>query len=737
VTSEVYPSSSASSTGLGRGLGQLGRYTLLHKLAIGGMAEIFLAKTSGIEGFEKIVVLKRILPHLSANELFVSMFLDEARVAANLEHPNIVNVYDIGKSGEDYFFTMAYLHGEDLSNILREAARLGRGIPLSVALYVVQAVCAGLHYAHEHAALDGSPLGIVHRDVSTTNVLITYDGGVKLLDFGIAKAANQSKMTQVGVRKGKASYMSPEQCRAEPLDRRSDIFAIGILLWELTTMRGLFRADNELAVMSLIAHYDAPLPSTVVEGYPPELEAIVMKALARDREQRYATARELQDDLETFVRDYRLGTGSGELAAMMRELFGPKPLPWAPGGLLAQLGIPLGPTPEPTGAGSSAVISAASSTMGRTPLPGGSGTELLRPGSATEPSPRYVESRKPVSGVRAPLLVGLGVVGALVVGGVAWLALRDDREAAKGDGDAATVAGAGTKQADAADDGAGKAVEPTPPVVPAGPCPEGMVLVEGGSYFMGVESPDPQLASAGPSRKVEVASFCLDRHEVTVAEFHRCSDPGECKRPFLKSHWAEPDDQSEAELAAFSSLCNEGREGVDEHPINCVSWAQADTFCRFRGARLPTEIEWERAARGGDGRPFPWGEQAPGSERLNACGSECLAWFRRSKIGLDAGMFNASDAYVETSAVGSFPQGQGKGELDDLAGNVAEWTADAFAPYPGGTASSVVPEGARVVRGASIHSTSVAEVDPAFRRAAAETWHPHDVGFRCAAEPKK
>ena len=714
---------------MGRGLGQLGRYTLLHRLATGGMAEIFLAKTSGIEGFEKIVVLKRILPHLSANDLFVSMFLDEARVAANLEHPNIVNVYDIGKAGDDYFFTMAYLHGEDLSNVLREAARAGVGVPLSLALYIVQAVCAGLHYAHEHTALDGTPLGIVHRDVSTTNVLITYDGGVKLLDFGIAKAANQSKMTQVGVRKGKASYMSPEQCRAEPLDRRSDIFAIGILLWELTTMRGLFRADNELAVMSLIAHYDPPAPSTVVEGYPAELEAIVMKALARDREQRYATARALQDDLEAFVRDYRLGTTAGELAAMMRELFGPKPLPWAPGGLLAQLGIPLGPTPEPTGAG-------ASSTGSRIPVMGGGGTAVGRPGTAVAGS--AVEPPQQVPRSRAPLFVALGVVGALAIGGVAWLALGGKDDGGKGDGgkgEAAARDGAGPASAEGGGVGPEAGKGPTEPVVPAGPCPEGMVLVEGGSYFMGVDSPDPLLAAAAPSHKVEVKSFCLDRREVTVAEFHRCSDPGECKRAFLKSHWADPTDEPEVEMAAFSSLCNEGREGVNDHPINCVTWAQADAFCRFRGARLPTEVEWERAARGGDGRPFPWGEQPPGFERLNACGSECLAWFRRSKIGLDAGMFNASDAHVETSAVGSFPQGRGKGDIDDLAGNVAEWTADPFVAYPGGTLSALVPEGSRVVRGASIHGTSVAEVSPAFRRPVPETWHPHDVGFRCAAEP--
>lgn len=692
---------------------QLGRYQLLYRLATGGMAEIYLAKTSGIEGFEKIVVLKRILPHLSANQTFVDMFLDEARVAANLEHPNIVNVYDIGKAGEDYFFTMAYLHGEDLSAVLRASARAGQGIPMGVALHIVQGVCAGLNYAHEQVGLDGTPLGIVHRDVSTTNVLITHDGGIKLLDFGIAKAATQSNMTQVGVRKGKASYMSPEQCRAEPLDRRSDVFAIGILLWELTTMRGLFRADNELAVMHMISSRDAPLPSTVVDGYPKELEKIVVRALARDRDERYATARELQEDLERFVRDYQLGTTSGALAELMRTLFGAKPLPWAPGGLLAQAGIAMGPTPEPV------------TNPGRSRLTEGSGPgEPTAVGATPVPVSRV---EVPAARSRAPLFAAAGALGTATIAAALWFGTRDDGgttiDPTPPSGAAAAVPDAKAEQ------------DAEAPVVAEGPCAEGMVLVEGGNFFMGSDSPEPELASAVPSHRVDVGSFCLDLHEVTVADFHRCSDRGECKRAFVDSHLG--DEEPKNAVKEFSTLCNEGREGVDDHPINCVTWTQAEAFCRFRGARLPTEVEWERAARGGDGRMFPWGDDALGPERLNACGSECLAWFRRTKIGLDRGMFPASDAHVETSPVGTFVPGRGKDGLDDIAGNVAEWTADQFAPYPGAAGEGEVTKDTRVVRGASFHSASPTEVDPAFRRATPEGFHPHDVGFRCAADPKR
>lgn len=699
-------STSVQSSAMGSVGEQLGRYQLIHRLAAGGMAELYLARTSGIEGFEKVVVLKRILGHLRDNETFVRMFLDEARIAANLEHPNIVNVYDIGKVGGDYFFTMAYLHGEDLSAVLRESARSGRGVPLPQALHVIQGVCAGLHYAHEQVGLDGQPLDIVHRDVSTTNVMLTYDGGVKLLDFGIAKAASQSQLTQAGVRKGKASYMSPEQCRAEPLDRRSDVFSIGILLWELTTMRGLFRADDEMAIMNMISNRDVTPPSAVVAGYPVELEHIVMRALARDRDQRYQTARELQEDLERFVRDNRLGCTSGALARLMQSLFGDKPLPWAPGGALTKAGITLIPTPAPTQPGSYS----------------DGGSDVVSPKTPSTDPTSAVEARAPASAARAPLYAAAGALGAAAVAAFLWFLLHQAREPEP------TVVEAAPAVEETAD--ATKVAVPEP--VPAGPCPEGMVLVEGGSFFMGTDAPDPVLAAAEPTHRVEVEAFCLDLQEVTVAEYHACSDKGECKRAFRDSHWA-PSERKPA-AGVYSALCNEGREGVDDHPINCVGWRDAEAFCRWRGARLPTEAEWERAARGTDGRAYPWGNESPGPERLNTCGSECLAWFRRSKIGLDAGMFPASDGHVETAPVGSYAEGRGLGGLDDMAGNVAEWTSDDFAAYPGGQVEA--GRGTKAVRGASFHSAAPGEADPAFRRGVPSSYHPHDVGLRCAADPR-
>jgi len=308
--------------------GWLGKYELIGHLATGGMAEIHLARVKGIEGFQKVVVLKRILPALADNPEIVQLFLDEARLAATLQHSNIVQVYDVGVSDGSYFFTMEHVHGEDVRTILRTAGELGWTIGLSEALTIVLGMCAGLHYAHEKVGFDGNPLGIIHRDVSPSNVLVSYDGLVKVVDFGIAKAASRSSETQHGSVRGKFGYMSPEQCESRPLDRRSDLFAIAIVLYELTTSTKLFRGDSDYAIMKQIVEHPAPPPSTRRPGYPPELERIVMKGLERDRDRRYATAQEMQIDLETFVREQRLAISTVTMARFMEELFGRKIDQW-------------------------------------------------------------------------------------------------------------------------------------------------------------------------------------------------------------------------------------------------------------------------------------------------------------------------------------------------------------------------------------------------------------------------
>jgi serine/threonine protein kinase len=303
------------------GLGMLGRYRLLRRLAIGGMAEIFLAHARSVQGFEKLVVLKRILPQYAENAEFVRMFFDEARLAATLDHANIVQVHDMGEHEGTYFFTMEYVHGQSLLHVMREVTRQQRWFPIEHALDIVIGSCAGIHYAHERAGLDGRPLGIVHRDVSPPNVMISYDGAVKVLDFGIAQAGIASITTGVGTLKGKVPYMSPEQCMGAPLDRRSDIFSIGILLYELSVGRRLFHGDHEAAILQRVIQAEVPRPSAVIEGYPPELERVAMRALHRDPAQRYPTARALQIDLEAFAREYRIPVSNAGLAAFMEQVF--------------------------------------------------------------------------------------------------------------------------------------------------------------------------------------------------------------------------------------------------------------------------------------------------------------------------------------------------------------------------------------------------------------------------------
>jgi eukaryotic-like serine/threonine-protein kinase len=299
----------------------LGRYEILRLLSVGGMAEIYLARSAGIAGFEKKVVIKRMLPQFAQHQTFVDMFLGEARLAATLDHSNIVQVYDIGESTGDYYYAMEYVPGVDLRAIVGEERRFGRMVPIAIATAVARGMCAGLDHAHSRTGPDGNLLGIVHRDVSLSNILISYHGAVKVTDFGVAKIASNNNRTRAGMLKGKLGYMSPEQVCSEPLDRRSDVFGIGIVLWELLAARRLFVGDAEFAVLQRIVHGIVPPPSTIRADLPPALEAIVMRALARDRAERYQTAREMQRDLESFARERRLAISDIELGEYMTNLF--------------------------------------------------------------------------------------------------------------------------------------------------------------------------------------------------------------------------------------------------------------------------------------------------------------------------------------------------------------------------------------------------------------------------------
>ena len=299
---------------------RLGRYEVVRKLATGGMAEIYLARMRGAAGFEKLCVLKRILPSVAQDERLVSMFLDEARLSATLRHPNIADVFDLGTERGSYFFAMEFIHGQDARLVRLQAHTVERPIPLEIGIAIVHGVTSALAYAHDKVGPEG-PLDLVHRDVSPGNVLISYDGAVKLVDFGIARATSRSTETKSGTLKGKIPYMSPEQCQGQRLDRRSDLFSLGIMFYELTVGCRPFRGNSEFAIMERIVNRPPQPPRMVIAGYPSELELIVLKLLARDRRDRYQTAHEVLTDLDAFTDKHRLAVTQLALAKYMRALF--------------------------------------------------------------------------------------------------------------------------------------------------------------------------------------------------------------------------------------------------------------------------------------------------------------------------------------------------------------------------------------------------------------------------------
>src|SRR5262245_55153335 len=297
-------------------------------LAAGGMARIYIGRSTGIGSFERHVVLKLILPERANDTTAVTMFLDEARLAASLNHQNVAQVFEVGEDVGIHYLAMEYVHGQDLRALLAKAGSQGTRVPLELALTVVAGAAAGLHHAHERRGPDGVSLGIVHRDVSPSNIMIGYDGAVKLLDFGIAKAAARSIETQSGIIKGKFAYMAPEQCRGREVDRRSDVFSLGIILYEISTQHRCFRADSDFDTMHRIVTGDVVRPTRLVQGYPQALEAIVMKALAVDPAQRYQSAGFLLEALESFAVSARMSLSTMGLGRFMRDMFGEVQEPW-------------------------------------------------------------------------------------------------------------------------------------------------------------------------------------------------------------------------------------------------------------------------------------------------------------------------------------------------------------------------------------------------------------------------
>ncbi len=378
--------------------GGFGRYQLLEKIAAGGMAEVYRARMRGEEGFEKIVAIKRILPHMADNDDFITMFIDEAKLAAQLTHNNIIHIYDLGKEDAYHYIAMEYVEGKDLRSILKTASEKGFPLPVDLALFIASKVANALDYAHRRMGLDGKELNLVHRDVSPQNVLISFEGDIKLCDFGIAKAATKVQQTQAGALKGKLQYMSPEQAWGKKVDRRTDIFSLGIVLFEMLAGERLFSGDTDLTILEQVRDARSEAPSLKNPEVPKKVDQIVLKALAKNPQDRYQNASEMEKDINSVLYSFQPAPGPADLAIYMHRLV------------------------EATAVASDAQIDAAFAQVAAAPAPEekkkGKGLVISKKEKAAEPAPvpAPVEVSQPAistgeesSKSRTGLFAGIGV----------------------------------------------------------------------------------------------------------------------------------------------------------------------------------------------------------------------------------------------------------------------------------------------------------------------------------------
>lgn len=301
---------------------QFGKYLLLEKVAAGGMAEIYLAKSAAANGLNKFVAIKRILPQFSNNEDFVSMFKEEAKVCINLNHSNVVSIFDFGIESSQFFLVMDYVEGRNLRQIINELKKSNKSFSIDQALYLVKEAAAGLDHAHRCVdSTNGKPLNITHRDMSPQNVMVSFEGEIKVIDFGIAKAETEAEDTKAGTLKGKFSYMSPEQAEGQPIDPRTDVFALGIVLWELLANDRLFTGSNEAAILRKVRDCQVPPIRKINPTVPQELERIVMKALAKDKNVRYQTAANFHRDLNRFLNTQYPDFSPQDFSAFVKDAF--------------------------------------------------------------------------------------------------------------------------------------------------------------------------------------------------------------------------------------------------------------------------------------------------------------------------------------------------------------------------------------------------------------------------------
>jgi formylglycine-generating enzyme required for sulfatase activity/tRNA A-37 threonylcarbamoyl transferase component Bud32 len=662
-------------------------FEIVRPLRVGGMGAVYVV-TQRSTG--KLRALKVMAPSLAGDPSTRERFVLEARAAARIESEHVVEVLTAGVDEETGapFIVMELLRGEDLGDVL---VRHG-SLPLGDVAEVLDQVGHALEQAHAHA--------IVHRDLKPENIYVAgvkrRQGGyvLKLLDFGVAKLLEAGSLAGSQML-GTPLFMAPEQAEiGGRVGPATDVWALGLLAFRLLTGRDFWvSAGTSLGALLREVCVD-PIPAAseraAALGVDPEVlpldfDAWFARCVCRDAAARFPEAGEA---VRAFLRLVPRDAPRGALAAPDLR------------------------TPEEAATSSAPTLLMGPATLRDTPRPealpgataGGTAETLLAPG-LVRARPR---GRRALLG---PALAA-GLVAALGVGVGVLLPGR-----------APTPAAAPTA-----------AVSARPAVVVGGgTCPPGMVLIPGGKMFMGARDLGPE---ARPPHAVSISTFCLDRTEVTTRAYAACAATGECERALDHVSW--PGLRDADRLARYSPFCNANHPDRGDHPINCVAWSMAAAYCARHAGRLPTEAEWEMAARGPQQHKYPWGDAPPDATRLNACGLGCSAWGERHGEPHDR-LYETDDGYPATAPVGAFPAGASAHGILDLAGNVQEWTADWYAPYGGEPVED--PKGppagvARVVRGNDFFASARDSARPASRFQADPETYNHAIGFRCAADPR-
>lgn len=716
------------------------KYRIVRLIGKGGMGAVYEGRHNGTGRRVAIKVIQQSVKE--GADVLLQRFQREAQAAGAIESQYIAQVFDAGKessSGSPYL-VLEYLTGEDVQQLLQ---RLGP-LPVDLALRIIAQTCSGLAKAHA--------VNVVHRDVKPANIFLAKrdDGDIvcKLLDFGVAKftvdqtnaelpedSTDQAGLTQTGALLGSPLFMSPEQARGRrDIDHRADIWSVGITLYKMLTGKTPHERPGlgigEL-IMSICLTSPAPIRE-VAPWVPEQVEALLLRLLSVERDERYQSAEEVVTDVRALLGN---NLAIHESMVVARDPDQPVRLSIPP--VSSGSGNPgLGPLlNSPASAPSShhEVTLASPPTESKAGAQS-AGASSLTPAvhitnSSTLPNPQFA-STTPTSRNRGFILAG-GAVLVVVIAFLLYNRFTQRPIEASNTTPAPSASAIPSAMAVAAALPSASAVAARP----AG-CPEGTVVVPGGRFYMGSE--DASFKLWQPEHPVIVDTFCIDAREVTTAEYTACSDHGECKRPPESPNWPKTAGTSDAEhekkRAAYAELCNFGKADRANHPINCVDWARAERFCIARNKRLPTEAEWEFAARGSDGRKFPWGDDEGTAKHMNAGGLEFTQWEKKHGLPLTNRLYEVDDGFEGTAPVGSFPAGKTKYGADDFVGNVWEWTADWFETYK---ADEVVnPKGALVgdrkaIRGGGFNGGMMQWLKPAFRFHQVPDAATPVIGFRC------